>query len=119
MTDAVPADPDAKLRWMRSAIGLAAEAAAVGEVPVGTVVVRGDVELGRGRNGRIAASDATAHAEMVAIGADCAAAGNYRSSCATLYSTLEPCVMCAGAIGHARSAASMSGVCIFLPLGFC
>ncbi|MGB7755017.1 MAG: tRNA adenosine(34) deaminase TadA [Salinisphaera sp.] len=109
MSDAVPADSEADLRWMRVALDLAAEAAAAGEVPVGAVVVRDGVELGRGRNGPIAARDATAHAEIVAIRAACAAVDNYRLPGATLYCTLEPCAMCAGAIGHARIARVVYG----------
>lgn len=89
---------------MRRALALAREAAAAGEVPVGAVVC--DAEsgtiLGEGRNGPIAVHDPTAHAEIVAIRQAAAALGNYRLTGATLYVTLEPCAMCAGAISLAR-----------------
>lgn len=89
---------------MQRALELAREAAAAGEVPVGAVVVdpeTGDI-IGEGRNGPIAAHDPTAHAEIVAIRQAAAALGNYRLTGATLYVTLEPCAMCAGAISFAR-----------------
>lgn len=89
-------------RWMRHALAHARHAGALGEVPVGAVVVRDDVLLGAGWNCPIAEADATAHAEIRALRAACAAVGNYRLPGATLYATLEPCAMCAGAIGHAR-----------------
>ncbi|MBL0159986.1 MAG: tRNA adenosine(34) deaminase TadA [Bryobacterales bacterium] len=89
-------------RWMREALSLACEAEARGEVPVGAVIVREGVVLGRGYNQPIAACDPTAHAEMEAVRAAAAAVGNYRLEGATLYCTLEPCVMCAGALVHAR-----------------
>lgn len=89
---------------MRDALALAREGGALGEVPVGAVVVRGGAILGRGFNRPIAAHDPTAHAEIAAIREACAATGNYRLDGATLYATLEPCVMCAGAIVHARIA---------------
>ncbi|MES1937790.1 tRNA adenosine(34) deaminase TadA [Salinisphaera hydrothermalis] len=109
MSDAAPAEHEADLYWMRRALDLAAQAAAAGEVPVGAVVVRDGVELGQGCNGPIAACDATAHAEIVAIRDACATADNYRLPGATLYCTLEPCAMCAGAIGHARIARVVYG----------
>ena len=90
------------IAWMRRALALADAAASAGEVPVGALVVRDGEMLGAGHNQPIAACDATAHAEIVAIRAACAAVGNYRLPGATLYCTLEPCAMCAGAIGHAR-----------------
>ena len=90
------------IEWMRRALALADAAASAGEVPVGALVVRDGELLGAGHNQPIAACDATAHAEIVAIRAACAAVGNYRLPGATLYCTLEPCAMCAGAIGHAR-----------------
>ena len=89
-------------RWMRAALELARDAGARDEVPVGAVLVRGGVVLGRGFNQPIAACDPTAHAEILALRAAAAAAGNYRLEGSTLYSTLEPCVMCAGALVHAR-----------------
>ena len=89
-------------RWMRRALDLAARAARAGEVPVGAVLVRGGVEIGAGANAPIGDADPTAHAEIKALRAAARAAGNYRLPGATLYATMEPCVMCAGAIVHAR-----------------
>ncbi len=89
---------------MQRALALAREAAEAGEVPVGAVIcdaASGKV-LGEGRNRPIASHDPTAHAEIDAIRAACEAAGNYRLSGATLYVSLEPCAMCAGAISFAR-----------------
>jgi len=87
---------------MREALRLAREAATGGEVPVGAVVVAGGAIAGRGRNAPIVANDPTAHAEMVALREAAAALCNYRLEDATLYCTLEPCVMCAGALVAAR-----------------
>jgi len=89
-------------RWMRQALALADRAAAAGEVPVGAVVVREDTLLGEGWNRVISTSDPSGHAEMVALRAAAARVGNYRLPGATLYVTLEPCTMCAGAMVHAR-----------------
>ena len=86
--------------FMREA--LAQQAEALGEVPVGAVVVKNDVIIGRGYNQPIAAHDPTAHAEVVAMRDAAARTGNYRLVGCELYVTLEPCVMCAGAIMHAR-----------------
>ncbi len=88
--------------WMRRAIELAREAEAAGEVPVGCVVVAEGEVIGEGRNSPIALLDPTAHAEMLAIRQAAFAANNYRLSEATLYATLEPCAMCAGALVAAR-----------------
>jgi len=88
--------------FMREALALAEEARALGEIPVGAVVVIEGEVAGRGRNSPIAHSDPSAHAEMLAIRDACARIGNYRLEGATLYSTLEPCVMCAGALVAAR-----------------
>ncbi|HEV8145972.1 MAG TPA: tRNA adenosine(34) deaminase TadA, partial [Bryobacteraceae bacterium] len=88
--------------YMRRAIFLAAEAEQAGEIPVGAVLVVGDRVLGEGCNSPIASNDPTAHAEMIALRAAAQAAGNYRLEAATLYVTLEPCVMCAGALVAAR-----------------
>ncbi len=88
--------------WMRRALELARRAESMGEVPVGAVLVRDGELLGEGWNQPIAAQDPTAHAEIVALRAAGAAAGNYRLPGTTLYVTLEPCLMCAGAIVHAR-----------------
>jgi tRNA(Arg) A34 adenosine deaminase TadA len=88
--------------WMREALGEAREAERRGEVPVGAVLVRGGECLARGGNRTIADCDPTAHAEMVALRAGARVTGNYRLEGATLYVTLEPCAMCAGAIVQAR-----------------
>jgi len=88
---------------MREALALAREAAQAGEAPVGAVVVGADgVVLGRGRNAPIGSCDPTAHAEILALREAAARSGNYRLPEATLYVTLEPCVMCAGALVAAR-----------------
>lgn len=89
-------------RWMQRALALARQAEGEGEVPVGAVVVRGGVVLGEGHNRPIASHDPSAHAEIEALRAAARAAGNYRLPGSTLYVSLEPCVMCAGAIIHAR-----------------
>jgi tRNA(adenine34) deaminase len=89
-------------RWMREALSLAAEAEAAGEVPVGAVVVRDGVVLGRGFNRPIERADPTAHAEIMALREAAQRTGNYRLEETTMYSTLEPCVMCAGALVNAR-----------------
>ena len=89
--------------YMSLALELAREAAANGEVPVGAVVVGPDGQiLGRGSNRRQETGDATAHAEVEAIREACVAFGGWRLSGCTLYVTLEPCPMCAGAIINAR-----------------
>ena len=89
-------------RWMMEALAAAREAAAQGEVPVGAVVVRDSALVGRGANRVEALQDPTAHAEILAIGAAADQAGDWRLEDATLYVTLEPCTMCAGAILLAR-----------------
>ena len=88
--------------FMRRALELAREAAAAGEVPVGCVIVRGGEILAEGRNRRETDKNALAHAELEAIGAACRRLGGWRLSGCTLYVTLEPCSMCAGAIVNAR-----------------
>lgn len=95
--------------WMREAIAIARAAAARGEVPVGAVVVKDDVIIGRGGNQPITVADPTAHAEIVALRDASALLGNYRLPQCSLYVTLEPCVMCAGAIMHARIARVIFG----------
>lgn len=90
------------LIYMDAALELARQAAAEGEVPVGCVIVRGDQIVGRGRNRREKGSSALAHAEIEAIGQACEALGGWRLWDCTLYVTLEPCPMCAGAIINAR-----------------
>jgi len=87
---------------MREALALALESAASAEVPVGAVVVIGGQVIGRGANRPIALSDPTAHAEILALRQASLALGNYRLTGATVYCTLEPCVMCAGALVNAR-----------------
>lgn len=94
--------PDEK--WMRHALALAAQAETLAEVPVGAVVVLNEEIIGEGFNRPIAQNDATAHAEINAIRSACQHQQNYRLPGATLYVTLEPCAMCAGAIIHARLA---------------
>jgi tRNA(adenine34) deaminase len=89
-------------RWMRRALVLADRAANEGEVPIGAVVVRDGELLGEGWNDVISLSDPTAHAEVVALRDAARMVGNYRLPGATLYVTLEPCTMCAGALVHAR-----------------
>lgn len=88
--------------WMEQALTLAREAEASGEIPIGAVIVLGNEVIGMGRNSPIELLDPTAHAEMMAIRQAALAARNYRLSDAALYSTLEPCPMCAGAMVAAR-----------------
>ncbi len=88
--------------YMRMALDLAREAANADEAPVGAIVVVDDRVAGRGRNSPIAMSDPTAHAEILALREASAALANYRLPGATMYATLEPCVMCAGALVAAR-----------------
>ncbi len=87
---------------MREAMSLAEEAWKLGEVPVGAVVVKDGHVVGRGFNHPIAAHDPTAHAEVMALRDAARTLGNYRLPDCTLYVTIEPCAMCAGAIFHAR-----------------
>jgi tRNA(adenine34) deaminase len=95
------ANPD-DVVFMRRALELARAAEAAGEVPVGAVIVRDGVIIGEGSNRPISTRDPTAHAEMVALRAAAAASESYRLTGTTLYVTLEPCAMCAGAMVHAR-----------------
>jgi len=88
--------------WMRRAIALAHKAEEVGEVPVGAIIVKDNECISEGYNLPIKNSDPTAHAEIVAIRKASQHVGNYRLVDMTLYVTLEPCVMCMGAIQHAR-----------------
>jgi tRNA(adenine34) deaminase len=88
--------------YMRRALELAAEAQANAEVPVGAVLVHGGTIIAVGSNCPISSHDPTAHAEVVAMRAAGQALGNYRLNDTTLYVTLEPCIMCAAAIVHAR-----------------
>ncbi|GGU67734.1 tRNA-specific adenosine deaminase [Pseudomonas laurentiana] len=95
--------------FMQMALDLAAQGAALGEVPVGAVLVQHGEVIGRGFNCPISGSDPSAHAEMVAIRAAAQAASNYRLPGSTLYVTLEPCSMCAGLIVHSRIARVVYG----------
>jgi tRNA(adenine34) deaminase len=88
--------------YMRQALDLAREAEQAGEVPVGALIVLGGRVIGTGWNSPISTHDPTAHAEILALRAAGNAIGNYRLEGATLYATLEPCVMCAGALVAAR-----------------
>ena len=89
-------------KFMTEALALAQRAAEEGEVPVGAVVVKDGNVIGRGYNRPVSKNDPTAHAEIVALREAGAATGNYRLAGCTLYVTIEPCAMCAGAIMHAR-----------------
>lgn len=95
--------------FMREAISLARAAECLGEVPVGALVVRDGVVVGRGFNAPIGESDPTAHAEIAALRDAARNLGNYRLPGCELYVTLEPCAMCAGAIMHARIARVVYG----------
>ena len=90
------------VHFMDFAIALAREAGQIGEIPVGAVVVSDGRVLGSGTNASISTHDATAHAEIRALREASVTRGNYRLTGCTLYSTLEPCLMCAGAMNHAR-----------------
>ena len=94
---------------MRQALALAARAAESGEVPVGAVVVVDGVVVGEGWNQPIASSDPTAHAEIVAMRAAARHLRNYRLTGASLFVTVEPCLMCVGAMIHARIATVVYG----------
>jgi tRNA(adenine34) deaminase len=88
--------------FMSAALALAAQAETAGEIPVGAVVVMDGQIVGRGFNSPVSRQDPTAHAEMLAIREAAAAVGNYRLTGSTLYVTLEPCPMCAGALVNSR-----------------
>lgn len=88
--------------WMRQALHLAEQAAAAGEVPVGALLVQDDVLIAEAHNQPISQHDPSAHAELQALRAAAAKCGNYRLLNTTLYVTLEPCMMCLGAMVHAR-----------------
>jgi tRNA(adenine34) deaminase len=90
------------LHWMRRAISAASEASERGEVPIGTCIVLGETILATAGNRTRTDGDPTAHAEIVALREAAAKAGNYRLTDAVVYSTIEPCVMCAGALIQAR-----------------
>lgn len=109
MDDGWDATADRDRRWMQRALELARRAADAGEVPVGAVLVRDDEAIGEGWNRSIGACDPTAHAEILALRTAATRIGNYRLVGSTLYVTLEPCPMCAGAIVHARVARVVFG----------
>ena len=95
--------------WMQEALAEATRAAAAGEVPVGALVVSDGQIIGRGANAPIATHDPTAHAEILALRQAGRRCGNYRLPGATLYTTVEPCLMCMGALWHARVARLVFG----------
>jgi tRNA(adenine34) deaminase len=101
--------PANDVEYMRLALEQARAAATAGEVPVGAVLVMGDRVMARAANRTIADCDPTAHAEMIALRAAAREFGNYRLGGATLYVTIEPCSMCAGAMVQARIARLMYG----------
>ena len=90
------------VKWMREALAEARQAASLGEVPVGAVVVRADEVVGRGHNRRQSDGDPVAHAEILAIRQAAEVVGNWRLTGCSLYATLEPCAMCAGALVNSR-----------------
>jgi tRNA(adenine34) deaminase len=94
--------PETDEKWMRIALAEAERARDAGEVPVGAVIIRDGEFLSGGCNSQILLNDPSAHAEILAIRTAADASGNYRLTGTTLYVTLEPCLMCAGAILHAR-----------------
>jgi tRNA(adenine34) deaminase len=111
--DAAGAEPadvtERDRRFMAQALAAAEAARAAGEVPVGAVLVRGDEIVATGFNQPIGSHDPSAHAEMVALRAAAKALANYRMPGCELYVTLEPCLMCAGAIMHSRIARVVFG----------
>jgi len=101
--------PELDEQFMGQALELARNAEAHGEVPVGAILVAGERVIATGRNSPIESSDPTAHAEIQALRSAASALKNYRLPDTTLYVTLEPCAMCAGAIVHARVARVVYG----------
>ncbi|WP_020167999.1 MULTISPECIES: tRNA adenosine(34) deaminase TadA [Methylotenera] len=97
------------VEFMQIALSLAQQAALMGEVPVGAIVVKDGVIIGRGNNAPIGLHDPTAHAEIMAMREAATYLGNYRLVDCTLYVTLEPCAMCSGAMQHARIAKLVYG----------
>ena len=106
---AIPASQEQDVRFMRAALAMAQQAEAAGEVPVGAVVVRDGELIGRGYNAPISGHDPSAHAEIAALRDAARHVGNYRLTGCELYVTLEPCVMCVGAMFHARIARVIYG----------
>lgn len=109
MTSNTSIDTEQDQTLMATALTLAAEAALAGEVPVGAIVVKDGKIIGRGSNAPIGSHDPSAHAEIQAMRDAAKFLGNYRLVDCTLYVTLEPCAMCAGAIQHARIARLVYG----------
>jgi tRNA(adenine34) deaminase len=105
----VASDNHVDIEFMQQALALASSAANNGEVPVGAIVVKDGQVIGRGGNAPIGLHDPTAHAEIEALRQAATHLGNYRLVDCTLYVTLEPCAMCAGAIQHARIAKLVYG----------
>jgi len=99
----------ARVDFMRAALDQAARARDAGEVPVGAVIVLNETIIGAGHNQPITSQDPTAHAEIVAIRDAARRTGNYRLTGASLYVTVEPCLMCVGAMVHARIAELVFG----------
>ena len=95
--------------WMELALKLARDAAAMGEVPVGALVVKDGEILGQGQNRNLIDADPTAHAEIIALRQAALRAGNHRLVGAVMFATIEPCAMCAGAMVHARLARLVYG----------
>lgn len=95
--------------WMEQALEQARLAAAAGEVPVGALVILEGKVLGRGQNRNLRENDPTAHAEIIALRQAAAALGNHRLTGCVIFSTIEPCSMCAGALVHARIARLVFG----------
>ena len=102
MNDKYLINEESDAGFMTAAIALAGKASEAGEVPVGAVVVKGGQIIGTGFNAPISRHDPSAHAEIQAMRAAASVLGNYRLAGCTLFATLEPCAMCAGAIMHAR-----------------
>ena len=100
---------EADIDYMQIALNLGRQAAQNGEVPVGAIVVKDGVVIGRGSNAPITLQDPTAHAEIIAMREAAQHTGNYRLVGCTLYVTLEPCAMCSGTIQHARIAKLVYG----------
>ena len=109
MTAPISVISEQDLAFMKQALLLAAQAALQGEVPVGAIVVKNGLIIGQGSNSPIGKHDPTAHAEVMAMRNAAEYLGNYRLVDCTLYVTLEPCAMCAGAIQHARIARLVYG----------
>jgi tRNA(adenine34) deaminase len=98
----MPVDSPEDRRWMLEALAEAWQAAEIGEVPIGAVVVRGGEMVGRGHNRREIDRDPLAHAELLAIRQAARSVGGWRLEGCTMYVTLEPCAMCAGALVNSR-----------------